>query len=91
MTGAAVNTARADLAAAFAAGITRFQTADDKGSPETKRRTKIVLRSILGQILDKEACCELGVEQAGLERLRRDAMQGIWKAIRSEADDCTAN
>ena len=61
------------------------------GSPEAKRRTKIVLRSALGLILDKEACRELRVSRSDLERLRRDAMQGMWNAIRSDLDDSAAN
>ena len=60
------------------------------GSPEAKRRAKVVLRSILGQILDKEACRALGVDQAELEQLQRDATAGLLRGL-TPPNDPSAN
>ena len=57
-----------------------------EGSPEAKRRMKIVIRSILGKLLDKEACHALGVSQVELEQLRRDAVGGLLGAMVAERD-----
>ena len=59
-----------------------------QGSPEAKRRTKIVLRNILGQLLNKEACKALGVGEAELAQLRQDALRGV---IDSVSDDSPLN
>jgi hypothetical protein len=62
-----------------------------QGSPEAKRRAKIVLRSILGYIPDVEACHSLCVSQSELEQLRRDALAGLLEGLMPTQGDPTAN
>lgn len=52
-----------------------------QGSWEAKRQAKIVLRTILGQMVDEEACQKLGVSQSELEELRRGVMEAMVNAV----------
>jgi len=56
------------------------------GSPLAKKRARIVLRTLSGRMLPKEACQALGIDEAELEQLQKDLVEGAMRGVMQPRD-----
>jgi len=52
-----------------------------EGPEDLKRRLKVVLETIVGNVSVHDACCELGVSESRLHEMRREALVGALQAL----------
>jgi hypothetical protein len=52
-----------------------------QGSPGTKRRLKVILQTVRGELSLQEACARLGLSPQRFHQLRQEALQGALAAL----------
>jgi hypothetical protein len=57
-----------------------------RGSPLAKKRLKVVLGTLTGKMLPKEACRVLGIDEAELKQLQLDFVDGALRGCTAWRD-----